>query len=217
MPHTVDMAQNLLGRITGVSAQRATFIPQRPKAPEGAGTAHFTAAGGEMGAVENEDYASCLVVFENGARGTLENSRVCTGPHVKNSFEVNGTRGALSWNFQRMNELELYRSDETGDRGYRTVYAAPGMGDFGRFQPGVGIPMGYDDLKVVEAGRFLSSIADGRQRPASIREAVAALRVVGAMDRSCATGRWEKVEEPKPPPPPDPRAATGERRMGGDG
>ena len=77
--------------------------------------------------------------------------------------------------------------------------------------------MGYDDLKVIEAERFLSSIADGRRRPVTIREAVAAMRVVGAIDRSCATGRWEKVEEPKPSPPPDPRAATGERRMGGDG
>jgi predicted dehydrogenase len=78
------------------------------------------------------------------------------------SFEVNGTRGALSWDFQRLNELQLYRTDGTGDRGYRTVYAAPGMGDFANFQPGVGISMGYDDLKVAEAERFLSSIADGR-------------------------------------------------------
>jgi predicted dehydrogenase len=214
MPQTVDMAQNLLGPITGVSAQRETFIRERPEVPEGMGTGHFVVEGGEMGAVENEDYVGSLVRFENGARGTLENSRTCVGPHVRNSFEVNGTRGALSWDFQRLNELELYRFDETGDRGYKTVYATPGMGDFGRFQPGVGISMGYDDLKVSEAERFLSSIADGRQRPASMREIVSAMRVVEAMDRSCDTGRWEKIEQRVRP---DPRVATGERRMGGDG
>src|SRR5918992_234151 len=168
MPHTVDMAQNLIGPIESVSAQRETFIRQRPEVPEGAGTGHFTVEDGEMGTVENEDYVSSIVRFENGARGLLENSRTCVGPHVRNSFEVNGTRGALSWDFQRLNELELYRTDGSGDRGYRTVYAAPGMGDFGRFQPGAGISMGYDDLKVSEAERFLSSIADGGQRPASI-------------------------------------------------
>ena len=214
MPHTVDMAQNLLGPISSVSAQRETFIRERPEVPEGMGTGHFVVESGEMGAVENEDYVGSLVRFENGARGTLENSRTCVGPHVRNSFEVNGTSGALSWDFQRLNELELHRFDETGDRGYKTVYAAPGIGDFGRFQPGVGISMGYDDLKVSEAERFLSSIADGRQRPASVREIVSAMRVVEAMDRSCDSGRWEEVEQPATPP--DPRVATGERRMGGD-
>ena len=210
MPHSVDMAQNLIGPIVGVSAQRETFIRTRPEVPEGMGTGHFTVEGGTRGTVENEDYASGLVRFENGARGTMESSRTCVGPHVRNGFEVNGTRGALSWDFQRLNELELYRTDGTGDRGYRTVYAAPGMGDFDRFQPGAGIPMGYDDLKVAEAERFLSSIADGRQRAASIHEIVSTMRVVDAMERSCETGGWERVGDST-----GATAAAGERRAGG--
>jgi predicted dehydrogenase len=193
MPHTVDMAQNLLGPIESVSAQRETFIRERPEVPEGMGTGHFVVEGGEMGTVENEDYVSGLVRFDNGARGTLENSRVCVGPHVRMSFEINGTRGALSWDFQRLNELELYRLDATGDQGYRTVFTAPGMGDFGNFQPGAGISMGYDDLKVTEAYNFLSSIAEDRQREPGMREIVSAMQVVEAMDRSCDTGIWEAV------------------------
>jgi predicted dehydrogenase len=216
MPHTVDMAQNLLGPIESVSAEKETFIRERPEVPAGMGTGHFVVEGGEMGTVENEDYVSSLVRFENGARGTLENSRTCIGPHVRNSFEVNGTRGALSWDFQRLNELELYRFDETGDRGYRTVFAAPGMGDFDKFQPGAGISMGYDDLKVTEAYKFLTSIADGRQREPGIREIVSAMRVVAAMDRSCDSGRWEAVGETAPGGPAISRAnSTGERGAGG--
>ena len=142
------------------------------------GTGHFVVEGGEMGPVENEDYVGSLVRFENGARGTLENSRTCIGPHVRNSFEVNGTRGALSWDFQRLNELELYRSDATGDRGYRTVFAAPGMGDY---------------LKVTEACTFLTSIAEDRQREPGMREIVSTMHVVDAMDRSCDSGGWEAV------------------------
>ena len=213
MPHTVDMAQNLIGPIEGVSAQRETFIRERPEVPEGMGTGHFTVEDGQMGAVENEDYVGGLLRFGNGARGTVENSRTCIGPHVRMSFEVNGTRGALSWDFQRLNELELYRMEGTGDRGYRTVYAAPGMGDFANFQPGAGISMGYDDLKVAEAERFLSSIADGRQRAASIRDIVSTMRVVDAMDRSCDTGRWENVGGPAEAS--DSRATAGEHRVGG--
>jgi predicted dehydrogenase len=163
--------------------------------------------------VENEDYAASLVRFENGARGTLENSRTCVGPHVRNSFEVNGTRGALSWDFQRLNELELYRFDETGDRGYRTLYAARGMGDFDRFQPGAGISMGYDDLKVTEAYKFLTSIAEDRQREPGMREIVSAMRVVEAMDRSCDSGGWEAVSAESSTA----QAATGERGAEGAG
>jgi len=213
MPHTVDMAQNLLGPIESVSAQKETFIRERPEVPAGMGTGHFVVEGGEMGPVENEDYVSSLVQFENGARGTFENSRVCVGPHVRMSFEVNGSRGALSWDFQRLNELELYRSDATGDRGYRTLFAAPGMGDFGNFQPGAGISMGYDDFKVSEAYRFLSSIADGRQREPGIREIVSAMRVVATIDRSCDSGRWETVGETVSGGPSESRAA--ERGKGG--
>src|SRR3712207_7309153 len=113
MPHTVDMAQNLLGSIESVSAEKETFSRERPEGPAGMGTGHFVVEGGELGTVENEDYASSLVRFAAGARGTLENSRTCVGPHVRNSFEVNGTRGALSWNFQRLNELGLYRFDRS--------------------------------------------------------------------------------------------------------
>ena len=211
MPHTVDMAQNLLGPIESVSAEKETFIRERPEVPAGMGTGHFVVEGGEMGPVENEDYVGSLVRFENGARGTLENSRTCVGPHVRNSFEVNGTRGALSWDFQRLNELELYRFDETGDRGYRTVFAAPGMGDFDRFQPGAGISMGYDDLKVTEAYKFLNSIAEDRQREPGMREIVSAMRVVEAMDRSCDSGGWEAVSARAP------AAATGERGAEGAG
>jgi predicted dehydrogenase len=216
MPHTVDMAQNLLGPIESVSAQREIFIRERPEVPMGMGTGHFVVEGGEMGAVENEDYVSSLARFKNGARGTFENSRVCVGPHVRMSFEVNGTRGALSWDFQRLNELELYRSGSTGEEGYHTVFARPGMGDFGNFQPGAGISMGYDDFKVSEAYRFLSSVADGRQREPGIREIVSAMRVVEAMDRSCETGHWEAVEDTVPGAS-ESRAAASESGAGGAG
>jgi predicted dehydrogenase len=194
MPHSIDMAQDMIGTIEGVSAQKETFIRERPMVPEGMGTGHFTVEGGEMGTVENEDYVSSILRFANGARGTIENSRTVIGPHVRHSFEVNGTRGALSWNFQRMNELELYRLDSNGEKGYRTVYAAPGMGAFDRFQPGAGIGMGYDDLKIAEAYKFLCSISENSQREPGMDEIVSAMQVVEAMDSSAESGGWERVE-----------------------
>ena len=63
-----------------------------------------------------------------------------------------------------------------------------------RFQPGQG-RHGVPRPKVVEAYLFLQSIADGQQREPGMREMLAAARVIDAMDRSCASGRWEEVAD----------------------
>lgn len=56
----------------------------------------------------------------------LEACRVILGPRSEIGFRVHGTQGALSWEFERMNEFELYlASDEQGQRGYRRVVAGP--------------------------------------------------------------------------------------------
>lgn len=193
MSHASDLALYLLGPIERLCAQRAVFIPTRPR-PAADAESHFARGteDAERGNVENEDYASCLVQFAGGARGTLEASRVVVGPHARYAFEAHGTRGAVAWDFQRMNELRLYETRDA-DAGYRTVYAGPRHGDFGHFQPAKGIGMGYDDLKVMEAQRFLASVATGEQGPGGVEDAFAMMQVISAMERSCDNGQWERV------------------------
>jgi predicted dehydrogenase len=188
--HAVDLAQFLLGPIVRATAASAILIPRRPKAAMGTGT-HFSVVEGdvELGEVENDDWCAALVEFESGLRGTIELSRVTVGAEARYRFEVNGTEGAVAWDFERMNELELYR-----DGGNARVLMGPSHPDFARFQPGQGIPMGYDDLKVIEAYRFLQSVADGEQREPGAREMAAAARVIDAIARSCESGAWEGVE-----------------------
>jgi predicted dehydrogenase len=187
--HAVDLAQFLLGPIVRVSGTSAILIPRRPRVAMGTGT-HFSVVEGEaeLGDVENDDWCAALVEFESGLRGTIELSRVTVGAEARYRFEINGTEGAVAWDFERMNELDVYR-----DGGYARVLMGPSHPDFAHFQPGQGIPMGYDDLKVIEAFRFLQSVADGKQREPGVREMAAAARVIDAIARSCETGVWEKV------------------------
>jgi predicted dehydrogenase len=213
--HAVDLAQLLLGPIVRVSARAATFIPRRPKVTMGMGTHFSVVEGGELGDVENEDWVAALVEFASGLHGIVEASRAIVGPECRYLFEANGTAGAVAWNFERMNELQVDLPQSTGDRGYATVLMGPQHHDFGRFLPGTGIPMGYNDLKVVEAYLFLQSIADGRQREPGVREMLAAAEVLDAMERSSASGAWEDVRplapaEPTPEPLPA-RRETGAR------
>ena len=192
--HAIDLAQFLLGPIVRTSATSAILIAERPRVPPGTGT-HFSVVDGEaeMGPVENEDWTAALVEFESGLRGTIELSRVTVGAEARYTFEVNGARGAVRWDFERMGELDVYLPLETGDRGYARVVVGPEHPDFARFQPGHGIAMGYDDLKVIEAHLFLQSIADGRDREPGVREIASAARVLAAMARSFESDRWEDV------------------------
>ncbi len=70
------------------------------------------------------------------------------------------------------------------------MYATGGHGDLRAFQPGAGIPMGYDDLKVIEAAGFLTSIATGKPHGPTLADAVAAADALDAMSESVRTGKW---------------------------
>ncbi|MFB7930129.1 Gfo/Idh/MocA family protein [Streptomyces sp. NPDC056039] len=190
--HGIDLARHLLGDITSLTADTAIFLPERAR-PTGATAGHSRASGGEVGPVENEDYVSCLLRFASGARGVLEACRVSVGEQNNYGFEVHGTKGAVFWDFRRMNELGVSRGTTYQDQSVTTVYVGPGHGEFAAFQPGAANSMGYDDLKVIEAYRFLRSVAEGTPHGATLTDAVHSAAALDAMARSAAGGAWADV------------------------
>ncbi|MGW2127406.1 Gfo/Idh/MocA family protein [Streptomyces coelicoflavus] len=193
--HGADLARFLLGEIASLTADTAVFLPERAR-PTAATAGHSRAAGGEPGPVENEDYVSCLLRFASGARGVLEACRVSVGEQNNYGFEVHGTTGAVYWDFRRMNELGVSRGTAYQDQPVSTVHVGPGHGEFAAFQPGAANAMGYDDLKVVEAHRFLRSIAEGTPYGATLTDAVHSAAVLDAMTRSAERGAWAAPELP---------------------
>jgi predicted dehydrogenase len=197
MAHVVDLTHFLVGPIERLTGRTATMIPKRPRLDVGVGTHFSRVETDDLVDVENEDWAGALFEFEGGTLGSLEASRVVVGPRVRLRFEVHGTEGALAWELERMNELERSQLPADGaDEGYANVFAGPGHGEFGAFQPGAGIPMGYDDLRVTEARNFLAAVRDGEQRGPGLSEMVATAHVLQAIERSSASGAWEPAREP---------------------
>ncbi len=194
LSHVTDMAHMLAGPIRRVVANRETFIPKRPLATPGEGT-HFTVrTEGPMGEVTNEDYVGALVRFANGAQGTLEACRVINGPQCEMAFELNGTRGALRWNFEAMNELEVMFSDgSVRPEGYTRLLSGPQYPFHAAFNPGYGVGLGYADLKTIEAFQFLQSIVNGKQGAPGLDEAAAVARVIQAIQKSWDSGHWEEI------------------------
>ena len=194
MAHVVDMTHFLVGPIDRVSGRTATMIPRRPRLPVGEGTHFSRVATDDLVDVENEDWAAALIELEGGTVGSLEASRVIVGPHVRMRFEVHGTTGALAWDLERMNELQRFELSENGGyEGYMTVHAGAQHPGFAAFQPGAGVPMGYDDLRVLEARNFLEAVRDGEQREPGLEEMLTTARVLSAIERSEVSRAWEDV------------------------
>ena len=99
--HIIDLGRFLVGEFKNVSALTRTFIPQRP-----------TADGGH-GQVTVDDAFIAAVEFENGAIGSVEASRFAAGRKNYNCLEINGEKGTLRFNLERMNELEVFWVGET--------------------------------------------------------------------------------------------------------
>lgn len=197
MGHLVDLVQYSLGPIAEVTALTSTVYTERPELPMGTGTHFALIEDGEMKPVENEDYAGMLVrladnAVASGAVGTLEASRVSVGPRASYGIEIYGTEGSAHWDFERMNELHISGGLGTENQGYTRVMARPGMGDFSHFQPGAGTSMGYDDLKVIEAKKFLQSVLGREALNSNIQDALSAAQVVTAAERSAESRVWEQ-------------------------
>ncbi|MDO9377229.1 MAG: Gfo/Idh/MocA family oxidoreductase [Nocardioidaceae bacterium] len=188
--HAADLARHVAGDISELVVDDARFIPQRP-APASASASHFARGGdGPLLEVENEDYVAALLRFASGARGTLQSSRAAVGEQNTYGIDVHGTTGALSWDFRRMGELRVCLDQDYQDASYTTEFVTPRDGSMGAFQPGAGISMGFDDLKVIEAHALVRSIADGKPHGATVQDALVAARTVDAMLLSVSERRW---------------------------
>lgn len=197
MSHVIDMSNMIAGPITRLVSDKEIFIKDRPIPQPGKGT-HYDvgSADGPHGPVTNEDYVSALVHFENGAHGYLEACRVINGAKCDMSFELHGTQGVIKWSFERMNELQLQwrNGANPAEDGYLTLLSGPAHPYHRNFNPGWGVGLGYDDLKVIEAYEFLKSVVTGKQGEPGFDEVLAAARIEQAIMRSWSSGVWETVE-----------------------
>jgi predicted dehydrogenase len=201
LSHAVDLAHMLIGPITRVVGTTATFIEERPVAGVGGAESHYGrgAPGDARGAVTNEDYAGMLCEFAGGARGTFEASRTMVGPESQMAFDAYGTRGALGWNLERLNELEVYLAEDELHTGYRTVFGGDRFPYHGHFVPGSANAIGFEDLVVIEDYEFCRAIVEGREFRPSFADAIEWVSVQAALLASARSGAWEPVASLREP------------------
>ncbi|NNG04589.1 MAG: Gfo/Idh/MocA family oxidoreductase [Inquilinus sp.] len=194
--HTISLALELVGEMAEVCGLLATFVKQRSVATGGSGHTAKASADAAMRAVENDDLTQFLCRFNSGALGTIASSRIGTGRKLWVGYEIQGTKGALYFTQERMNELQFYRQGEPArERGYKTILTGPEHRWYAGFHPIAGIGLGYNDQKIIEARDLLVAVATGQKATPDFRFGYRVDRIVDAVLKSVDEHRWVTVDE----------------------
>ena len=148
--------------------------------------------------VEVDDAFVAIARFENGAIGTIEGSRIACGYGHTGRIQVDGTKGSLKFDVERLNELEI--ADGIG-AGFRTIQAIRAGHPFADFWFDGGIqgshPIGWSKCFVHQVHHLLTAIAGGSSvapLAATFEDGYRAAEVCEAMGRSWRSGRGEPVQ-----------------------
>jgi len=184
--HIIDLAHYLVGPISTVTGMTETFIEQRP----------LYEGSTDFGRVTVDDCFAFLARFANGATGTFEGTRLAAGRLNYNAFEVNGTKGSLAFNLERMNELELYFSDDPVDRrGWRTIIVTDGDHPYVKAWWPPGHILGWEESHIHQVADFLIAIEKNRSCDPDFAVGVQNQAVLEALALSADTGEWVQVGE----------------------
>ncbi|HEY4026649.1 MAG TPA: Gfo/Idh/MocA family oxidoreductase [Candidatus Dormibacteraeota bacterium] len=180
--HVIDLARYLVGDVASVMGLTRTFVEER-----------------EGGHVDVDDAVEAVVEFTSGAVGTIEASRFCPGRKNGMAFEINGSKGSIAFELERLNELQVNLTGSSpGARaqGFRTVLVSEADHPFWEHWWPHGHIIGWEHTFVHELHHILSCIATGASvapHGATFEDGYRTAEICDAILRSSDSGRREPV------------------------
>jgi predicted dehydrogenase len=194
--HIVDLTQFITGQtVTGVSALLETFIKERPLV---ASTEGLRGTGSEeRGQVTVDDAALFTARLSGGAIATYEATRFATGRKNGLRLEINGEKGSLVFDLERLNELELFLSEEDSRvQGFRRVLVTEPEHPYVAAWWPAGHIIGWEHTFTHEAYDLLTAIGAGTDPSPSFAEGLQVQLVLDAVERSAANNSgWVTVDK----------------------
>ncbi|OPA74303.1 dehydrogenase [Paenibacillus selenitireducens] len=195
--HVIDLAHYLVGDLQEVIGMSDTFVKERPL--PSAGTTGLSSKGGvsaERGPVTVDDATLFMARFANGAMGSFEATRFAAGHRCTNSFEINGSKGSVKFDFERMNELQVYFVEDASDvQGFRRVLATDPAHAFAEAWWPPGHTIGYEHTFIHEMVEMMDAIREDRQPVPNFNDGVKCQAVLEAVDQSIEERRWVAISE----------------------
>ena len=183
--HLIDLTRFMTGlEFDEVSGIEQTFITKRKNG-----------GGKGMLDVDVDDALLFIAKLSNGALASFEATRAAAGRKNFNCIEINGTKGSIIWNFERMNELQVYTvEDEPRHKGFRTVMCMDGSAHpyAGNYWPD-GHVLGYEHCFINMLADFVKALASGEEFRPNFADGLANQEVLDASLLSAKTKKWVKV------------------------
>lgn len=181
--HALATAEYLLGPIAKVMGNCRTLIPERKDAQ------------GNVKKIEVDDVTHVSAEFETGATGSIGANWCATGRKMQHDFEIYGSKGALLFTQERLNELHFYSAaDAPGARGFRRIEAGPEHPPYGRFCVAPGHQLGFNDLKAAEIAGFARALAGEAPEPFNFRAGQRIQFLVETVQESARARQWMTTE-----------------------
>lgn len=192
--HLIDLARYLVGDFGRVIGMSKTFIKKRPIVEKMTGLSAKAQKDSALGEVTVDDATIFLAEFKNGAIGSFEATRFANGHKNGMSFEINGSKGSIRFEFERMNELHYYSSqDEQGMQGFRIIQATESSHPYMHAWWPAGHVIGYEHTFVHEMYEFIKAITNDEKCVPDFNDGVKCSQVLEAVELSVGRKQWVDV------------------------
>jgi predicted dehydrogenase len=192
--HIIDLARFLVGEFSRVAGMSKTFIKERPLVEKMQGLSATVDEAAPMAQVTVDDATLFLTEFTNGALGVFEATRFAAGHKNALIFEINGSKGSIKFELERLNELQYFsRDDEEGLQGFRTIGVTEPVHPYGEIWWPPGHIIGYEHTFVHEIHSFVEAIYHDKPTSPDFNDGVLCAQVLDAVDLSIAENAWVDV------------------------
>jgi predicted dehydrogenase len=190
--HIVDLAQYLTGElVVGVSGITATFVTERPLPDAPA----QDAPGSVTGPVTVDDAAAFTARLSSGALASFEATRFASGRKNALRLEINGERGSLAFDLERLNELEFHdHTEDAASAGFRRILVTEPTHPYlsGWWPPGH--VLGWEHTFTHQVRDLVTAIAKGTDPKPSFADGLQVQRVLAAVANSARNdSTWTPV------------------------
>ena len=193
--HVIDAARFLVGEFKTVTGMSKTFVKERPVVGRMEGLSASVDANAPKDIVDVDD-ATCFVCeFENGALGTFEATRFSMGHKNDMRIEVNGEKGSIRFEFERMNELHYFSAlDDEGLQGWRMIQVTEGVHPYIKYWWPAGHVIGFPETFCHEIFEFISCIDKGTDCCPNFEDGVRCAQIMEAVDLAIERKGWVDVD-----------------------
>ncbi len=194
--HLIDLAHYLIGDMIEVIGMNETFIKERPLPSEMTGLSAKGSISSAKGPVTVDDATLFMTQFKSGALGSFESTRFATGHRCTNAFEINGSQGSVKFDFERMNELQVYLAEDADDvQGFRRVLATDPAHAYADAWWPPGHTIGYEHTFIHEMVELMTAFQEDRLPVPNFYDGVKCQEVLEAVERSVEQRRWVTINE----------------------